>query len=66
MKLNDEERRSYSENGKKFIIELQREIQHSAPGVINSKSKYKDRNISDQYTEQVSAAIAAFKVNSKS
>lgn len=61
MELNEVERRRYDEEGGDYLDRLADEIQDSAPGLLASKSKYKDRTIHSEMGEAVSVAFLKFR-----
>lgn len=57
IQLNREEEGRYAEEGSSYLSTLANAINYSAPGVIGSRSIYKDRNVSSKYDFSVMAAV---------
>ncbi|MBT3031878.1 MAG: hypothetical protein KME36_12335 [Candidatus Thiodiazotropha sp. (ex Lucina pensylvanica)] len=57
MFLNDEEIARYKEKGREYLNELVKAIDYSSPISKTSTSKYKERYIYEQYSEQSLDAI---------
>lgn len=60
MQLNEDELRAHEHGGHRYLSELAESVQFSAPGVRNSSSPYKDRNIHRQHADAVTEAVVAW------
>lgn len=63
--LNPEEVRGYLASGKDFLDKLAYEIHYSAPGVIGSSSKFRERKLDRVYCDKLTQAIDDWNRNSK-
>jgi hypothetical protein len=57
IQLNEAECKSYEAEGRKYLIELAREIHSSVPITLDTASTYKGRDVSDQLSELATDAI---------
>lgn len=57
IRLNSEEAAKYKAQGHAYLSSLADDIQNSAPILAASKSKYKGRDLSGEYSERVMAAV---------
>lgn len=57
MQLNSDEAAKYRRRGRAYLGELAQAIQYSAPGVVGSASRYKDRLVAAETSIHVSDAI---------
>jgi hypothetical protein len=58
VKLNSEETTRYKDKGRDFLSWLAEDIHNSVPVLKISHSPYKDRDISKQYSDEITAAVA--------
>jgi len=61
MQLNEDEVRAYERDGHRYLSELSGAVQFSAPGVRDSSSPYKDRNIHLEHADTVTEAVLAWR-----
>lgn len=61
LRLNSEELAKYRAKGHAYLSWLADDIQNSAPILTVSKSLYKGRDLSGDFTEQVMAAVIAWR-----
>lgn len=57
IQLNSDEAAKYRRKGRAYLDELAQAIQYSAPGVLGSRSIYKDRLAPSDVTAQINDAI---------
>lgn len=58
IQLTAEEMAKYRKGGRRFLQSLSNAIQSSAPVVISTRSKYKDRDVSGFHLEESKRAVA--------
>jgi hypothetical protein len=64
IELNEEERAQYATRGRSYLSALAEAINYSAPGVRDSDSIYKERDISMKYATKVTKAIELWRFSS--
>lgn len=60
IELNESELHHYNSEGRTYLNHLARDIQFSAPIMEKSKSQFKERNVSEQKSEQITDAIKSW------
>lgn len=63
--LSSDEIENYKINGHNYINEIAREIQYSAPVAKGSKSIYKGRDVSKEYSETFVKTVKEWRENQK-
>lgn len=61
IQLNPDEVAQYRSQGRSYIGELATGIQDSAPILKESRSAFKERNVTEQYSDRIMAAIGEWK-----
>jgi hypothetical protein len=61
MQLNEDEVRGYEAGGHRYLNDLARAVNFSAPGVKGSSSSYKDRNIHRLHADAVTEAVLTWR-----
>ena len=63
IQLNETERAYYQVGGHEYLNKLAHDIHYSVPIAKNTKSAFKGRNVSKEYSELASAAIKKWQEN---
>jgi hypothetical protein len=61
MALNQDETNCYRDEGRDYLHRLADDIQYSAPGLLVSQSKYKERSIYSEMSDSVTEAFILFR-----